>query len=52
MIAIIKCTTCNETLGTIEKPAITQDDLEMYQASMICSQGHVPELEQQEPEDV
>lgn len=40
MIAIIKCQTCNEVMGQIDKPIISQEDIDMYQSSLICSQGH------------
>lgn len=40
MVAIIKCQTCQEVLGTIEKDVISANDIAAYTASCTCSQGH------------
>lgn len=36
----IKCTTCDETMGTLEKPEITDTDVSLYQQMMTCPNGH------------
>lgn len=40
MIKIVKCLTCDEVLGSIEKPEITDADLDKYREMVVCSQGH------------
>ena len=40
MKADIKCATCGELLGTIEKDEIMDADSALYQKMEICSQGH------------
>lgn len=40
MRAEIRCQTCNELMGTIDKPEITAEDIEKYQQMMTCSSGH------------
>lgn len=40
MIKTIKCTTCEEILGTLEKPEITDQDISEYQVMVSCSLGH------------
>ncbi len=40
MILEIKCTTCGEIMGSVEKPVITEADIELYKYSVTCSNGH------------
>lgn len=40
MIADIKCLTCGELMGTIEKPVITDRDILLYHQMQTCSLGH------------
>ena len=40
MIAIILCSVCSETIGTIEKDTITDDDKQLYALGVTCSNGH------------
>lgn len=37
---VIKCVTCSEVLGTIQKPMVTEYDIEKYREMITCSQGH------------
>ena len=34
----VKCNVCGAVLGELEKDIITQDDLDLYQEMMACSQ--------------
>ena len=36
----IKCQTCDEVIGTITKPIITDEDVSLYQQMVRCSNGH------------
>ena len=40
MTKTILCSTCSEVLGTIVKETISDDDVALYQAQTVCSQGH------------
>lgn len=40
MIYQIKCSVCDSVMGTLEKPAITERDIEDYAAMMTCENGH------------
>lgn len=42
----IKCPTCGEVIGEIEKPVITDEDIQQYVAMFMCSQGHVAVINQ------
>lgn len=39
-VKIIKCSVCSEVLGTLEKPVITDLDVETYRQMVTCSSGH------------
>ena len=47
----VKCSTCNEFLGTVEKPEVTQTDIDFYRAMVVCSLGHGLEDFTLEPEE-
>lgn len=40
MIFEIRCTVCNEFIGTLSKPVITAQDVLEYQQMVTCSLGH------------
>jgi hypothetical protein len=40
MEAEILCPVCNELMGMINKPEITERDIALYQSMMTCSAGH------------
>jgi hypothetical protein len=50
MIAKIKCATCSEEMGQIDKDIITPEDIAMYQQMMVCSQGHSAVQLEDQPE--
>jgi hypothetical protein len=47
----VKCSTCQELLGTIEKPSVTEIDVEFYRVMVVCSLGHGLENVTLEPEE-
>lgn len=40
MTVDIKCETCDELLGQITKEEVTQEDIDLYLATTVCSNGH------------
>lgn len=40
MTKTILCGTCSEVIGTLVKNEISDDDVALYQAQTVCSQGH------------
>ncbi len=36
----IRCETCNEIIGNVEKAQITEDDRALYRDTVTCSNGH------------
>lgn len=50
-IRIIKCLTCQEVLGQLEKPQIAEYDVEKYREMVTCSQGHGAEQIELVPEE-
>jgi len=36
----IRCETCNEVMGTLAKPTITSEDIDLYRQMVTCSNGH------------
>ena len=48
MISIIKCTTCNAEMGTIEKEKVNQADVDLYLRMVTCPNGHIMSTELQE----
>ena len=52
MVVNVKCATCLEFLGTIEKPEVTVSDVDFYRAMVVCSMGHgLEEILLEESED-
>lgn len=51
MIFEIKCETCGEVLGTIEKNEITENDIAEYKQMMVCENGHQTILLEEEIND-
>jgi len=51
MIFEIRCTVCNEFIGTLSKPVITAQDILEYQQSVTCSLGHSIVSEEPEQEE-
>lgn len=51
MIATIKCLVCNEIMGTIEKPEITEADIAEYRQMVSCTQGHQESVLNGDPEE-
>lgn len=49
MIKVIKCNTCGEVIGTINKPEITLQDEQEYQQMVTCPSGHSETVLQEEP---
>jgi hypothetical protein len=43
MRVIVKCLTCDEVLGNIEKADVSDDDLSFYRQMVTCSNGHIAE---------
>jgi hypothetical protein len=43
MKKLIKCSTCDEVIGELDKPEIADEDVAQYKAMVTCSNGHTGE---------
>ncbi len=51
----IKCQTCNESMGFVRKPVVTDEDIALYRQMVTCPNGHrvanLDEVTDPDPDD-